>query len=320
MDLYTLVFKEDVAVDPRTYGDLLAPILGVTKPEARMAVRRGRGIFVADIAEEAARALAARLEADGAPCWCVPNDALPVLPAPRRVTHLERSDSALRYRGAGAAEPLELAWTGIGVVSVGLVARPEFKDRYPGIRFEHLPALHKIDGDREARDLLREKLILKIGDTESAPADGTRARANRGSFFEELQKKHVRQIKVYADVIAADRAAWLRIPMDEMAYVHETGGIRFGEAFGFHLLMRELEARCPEALTSLSRRCAAGASLPSLVSQTLEEFHRYTSWHVFRNHLRCALPDTSSPSPAPPDPLTGGEPSNVSPAPEPSST
>jgi len=45
MDLFSVILKEDVAVDPRTYGAILAPALGVTVHDARMAVRRGGGIL-----------------------------------------------------------------------------------------------------------------------------------------------------------------------------------------------------------------------------------------------------------------------------------
>ncbi|HZN63408.1 MAG TPA: hypothetical protein VFC90_13460, partial [Planctomycetota bacterium] len=65
MNLYSIILKEDEPVDPRTYGPLLAPALGVTVLEARMAVRRGSGIFAENLPEDEARRLAQSLQADG---------------------------------------------------------------------------------------------------------------------------------------------------------------------------------------------------------------------------------------------------------------
>ena len=47
---FTILLEEDILVDPRKYGDLVAPALGLTKVEARMAVRKGRGIFLENLA------------------------------------------------------------------------------------------------------------------------------------------------------------------------------------------------------------------------------------------------------------------------------
>src|SRR4029079_12059182 len=52
---FTILLEDDVPVDPRKYGALVAPALGLTQVEARMAVRKGRGIFLENLAEDDAR-------------------------------------------------------------------------------------------------------------------------------------------------------------------------------------------------------------------------------------------------------------------------
>jgi hypothetical protein len=319
MNLFTIILKDDVAVDPRKYGALLAPVLGVTVVEAKMAVRRGRGIFVEDVSEEHARRLAEALRADGIDSWCLPNGDLPALATPRRVTQVERTEDALRFYWAGGAAASDMAWRDLAVVSLGAVALPEFRDRYPGLRFDHMPAFHRLD-DPATRELLREKVMLRMGESESrdlAPAS-PKPKADDRSLFEELQKKRAKELRVYADLVSADGARWLRIPADEVAYLHQVGSVRLGEAYGFHQLAMELARRCPDARTDLTRRFVPGADVNELVFQTLEDFTRYTAWNAIRNRL-WQDPALSSPSPAPPGPPTDNGSSKSSPEPGPTS-
>src|SRR6185503_15585383 len=65
---FTILLDEDVRVDPRKYGDVVAPALGLTKVEARMAVRRGRGVFLENVAEDHARRIVDELEIGRASC------------------------------------------------------------------------------------------------------------------------------------------------------------------------------------------------------------------------------------------------------------
>src|SRR6185295_14397053 len=89
---FTILLEADLAVDPRKYGDLVAPSLGLTKVEARMAVRKGRGIFLENLEETDARRIAAELEKDGIQAHVRAVDELPPLPAVRKVMQLEHGD------------------------------------------------------------------------------------------------------------------------------------------------------------------------------------------------------------------------------------
>ncbi|HEY3226518.1 MAG TPA: hypothetical protein VGK61_05955 [Planctomycetota bacterium] len=319
MDLFTIVLKEDLAADPRKYGALLAPALGVTVLEAKIAVRRGRGIFLADAPGEDARRIAEALKADGIDSWCIPNDEVPSTAAPRRITDLERAEAALQYRPPGAAKLQALPWESIGTISLGAVALPSYRDRYPGLHFDHFPALHRVE-DPATRELLREKVMLRMGESElrRRAAVPVKVRADDRSLFEDLQRKHARELKVYADLVTGEGATWLRVPMDEIAYL-PGAGVRFGEAWGFHQLVMELVRRRPGARTEVSRRFEPGTDVNELVFQTTEDFNRYTSWNVIRKIL-WERDASSSPSPAPRDPRTAGGSSSASPEPEPRST
>src|SRR6185436_2966476 len=82
---FTILLEADVTVDPRKYGDLVAPALGVTKVEARMAVRKGRGIFLENLDQDAANRIAGELEKDGIKAHVRAAEDLPALPAVRKV-------------------------------------------------------------------------------------------------------------------------------------------------------------------------------------------------------------------------------------------
>lgn len=320
MDLYSVVLKEDVLVDPRVYGDLVAAPLGLTKLEARIAVKKARGIFLEDVSEEDANRVASRLRADGADCWVVANERMPVLAAPRRVQLVERSVAAMLYRWAGDLEPSEISWKQITVASFGCVALPEYRDDYAGIRFDHLPPLHAMKDDPGARDLLREKVILRMADTEVRRALQPESKAGSPEeLFQELQKKHFKKLRVVADLISDDRTRWMRVTMDDLAWAHEPGGLKFGEAYAMTYLLQELRVKCPKALTRMTQMFAPKADISLLVFPTIEEFTRYSAWHAIRNHLWTS-DVSSSPSPAPPAPPTDGGSSSSSPEPAPSST
>jgi len=318
VELYTVVLESDVPVEPRKYGDLVAPMLGVTRLEAKIAVRKGRGLLLDDIEEKDAQRVVEELARDGVRARAVRNADLPALAAPRKVTMLERGDGMLRYRPAGGDAWSELPWMQIDVVSLGAVALEGFQEQFSKIRFDYVPGLHRFKEDPGLRDLLRENLILKM---RAGPPPADRRRSD-GTIFDDLAQ-HAGKLKVYADLVDATRTLWLRVPMDEMGYARDAHSVKLGEAWGFHLLAQDLLSTCAHACTAVSLKFVARADIKDLVFLQTEEFNRYTAWHAVLHHLGmkpCANADTSSPSPEPPAPSTDAGSSSVSPPPEPPST
>jgi hypothetical protein len=315
VDLYTIVLAEDVAVDARRYGDLVAPMLGVTKIEAKMMVRKARGIFLEDLAEPDAARVMEELGRDGHKAWCVRNEELPALPPPRRVNWAQRSAGALRFRWAGDDLTVDLGWSQVGVASVAAIAQPEWRDLWNDIRFDHLPPLHALGSDPAARDLVRENVILRMSSDRARPA----APKKEGpSVFETLSTQYAGKLKVFCDIVDAGRSIWLRLPMEELGYALDEGGARFGDPWGMEYAVKDLRDRAPQAMTELALKFLSGADIKELVLLRVEEFQRYTAWHAIKKALRGAA--MSSPSPAPPAPSTDGGSSSASPGAEPSST
>ncbi len=292
-------------MDPRKYGDLLAPILRLTKVEARMAVRRGRGLFVEDVDRQDAEKIAEELGKDGIRARVVSREEVPPLPRPRKVTHVEYGDDILAYRDeTGMAA---LPWDAILVASFGAVARPECGDYFTQVPFGAVPPLHQLEGPE--REIVRENLILKM---EAVPRDEAHhTRAVPESIFEEIEQKHADRVRVRLDLVTRDLGTWLRLPLEEAGYVNVAGGVKMGGHWGFQLLAADLRRKCEPALTEIALKLLDAADIRELVFPQIEEFTRYTAWVALKRHL---WPDAASwsPSPGPPGPSTDAGSSSAS--------
>lgn len=303
---FTVILHDDVPVDPRVYGPIVAPMLKLTTLEARLAVRKGRGILLDGLKDEDARALVARLAADGVQAKAV--DDLPALPAPRKVLQLEHADEFLT-----CGDEI-LPWEAIDVVSIGVVARPEHQDLFSHVEFRMVPPIHKLEGAE--RDLVRENLLLKMS-TKPRPDVPKR---KPDAVFEEIDRKWGTKVKVCLDLLTADLGTWLRVPMDEMVYRSLAGGIRLGGAWGLQALVHTLMDRRGERFCPMALRLLDVADIKALVFPQVEEFTRYTAWCALRRIVWPTPDASSSPSPEPPASPTDAGSSTSSAAPEPPST
>jgi len=312
---FTILLEDDVLVDPRKYGDLVAPALGVTKVEARMAVRKGRGIFLENLAEEPARKIVEELEKDGVKAHARSREELPALPTLRKITALERGEELLTYQLPGSGEREAVLWEALLVAHIGVVAKLEFKELFGHVPFGMVPALHKLEGAE--RELIRENLILKM---EGKPASNrTKNEKKPESVFEEIEQKYGTKVKVTADLITADLGLWLRVPLDEIAYVYAPGGVRMGGPWGFNLLVADLREKCAGAFTEMTLKLLESTDIREHVFPQIEEYNRYAQWVALKRSLWPSAA-SSSPSPeAPASPTDAGS-SSASPAAEPPST
>jgi hypothetical protein len=312
---FTILLQEDVPVDPRKYGALVAPALGLTQVEARMAVRKGRGIFLENLAEADARALAAELEKDSIGARVVSQETVPAFPKVRLITLLERGELLLEFKAPGTGEPEAVPWDALLVVQIGIVARPEFKELFGHVPFNMIPAIHKMEGAE--RELVRENLMLKM---DAKPPDNRlKSQKRPGSIFEEIDQTWGKKVRVFADLLTADLGLWLRVPLDAIAYTVVEGGVRQGGPWGFQLLVDDLVARCGAALTERALKLLKATDIREHVFPHVEEYNRLTQWVALKRVLWPAA-DSSSPSPEPPESPTDAGSSNASPPPAPPST
>ncbi len=289
MDLFTIVLKDESSVDPRKYGALLAPALGVTVHDARMAIRRGGGIVAEDIPEEHARRIAESLEADGVGCWCVASAALPTLPAPRRVTGLEVTADGVRGALLNQPQPVDLPWDRIGVVSIGLVTLPELEE-IAGVRKKDVAAVLRVE--QEQRDFVRDRLLsvltrVDLSHEENAPAPGA-----HHYFFDQLRRNQSMQLKAFADLVSDDGPEWWRLPLEESGFAADRG------LACNYMAVPVIYERRKDAHTDRSRQLLQGGNVERLAFHTMEEFNRYTRWWTLRDRLR-AEPELAEASKTP---------------------
>jgi hypothetical protein len=312
---FTILLEDDVLVDPRKYGDVVAPALGVTKVEARMAVRKGRGIFLENLAEEHARRIADELGKDGIRARVQASADLPALPPARKVLQLDHGDELLTYVVPGTNARESVLWEAVLVAHLGVVAKPEFKELFGHVPFTMIPAIHKMDGLE--RELVRENLILKM---EGKPADNRLKNEKKSeSIFEDIEQKYGPKVKVYADLVTADLGLWLRVPLDEIAYVYMEGGVKMGGPWGFQMLVNDLSEKCAPAFTEMTLKLLGATDIREHVFPQIEEYNRYVQWVALKRVLWPSAA-SSSPSPeAPASPTDAGS-SSASPGAEPPST
>jgi hypothetical protein len=311
---YTIILEEDVQVDPRKFGPIVQPALGLPQVEARMAVRKGRGIFLENLEEDHALRIAAELERDAVRAKVVKSEEVPVLPLLRRAANVEYSEDLLKVVPADQGEQEALPWEALLVIHCGIIAKPQYKELFHQVPFHMMPPLHKLEGTE--RDVVRENLILKVT---NAPEKAVRKKGDDLSVFETVQAKHGGKVKVAVDLVTADLGTRLRISMDDIGYVRRADTVKLGEAWGFQMLMKDLREKSPAALSEMTLKLLEAADIRETVFPTIEEYNRYVAWVAIKRTLWPTV-DSSSPSPAPPEPPTDAGSSNASPAPEPPST
>jgi hypothetical protein len=274
--MYAIVLHEDVAVDPREHAALVAKHLGLTAVEAKMMIRRGRGILLDQLSETAATEIAASLAAHGVRATAVAKDRLPELPAPRKVAKIERGAETFTYRILGTDETGVVPWDAVAIVSCGLIARAQ-----GGLDagFDALPAFHRVE--ESDRILLRENLILKM---DQSPEKREVSASERGkSVFERLETS--KDARVILDLVTEDHGTWLRISMDEFGFVPSEGAVQLGSSWGLDALMKDLRSRAAAAFTDLTLRILASDDVAPLLLAQTEELNRYTTWAILRRHL-----------------------------------
>lgn len=310
---FVILLRHDRHVDPRIYGDEVAARTGLSKLEARLAVRKGRGVFLEGLSEEAARALAAQLEADGIEARAVPADSLPPLPAPRRITQIEASDDFLTLRTPSGEEDI-VPWEAFGLVHFGAVVQQmEYRQFFEAVPFEMMPALQGME--EAAQQLLKENLILKM----DAPPPDRRLKHERAaeSAFHAADTRYRGKLRLLGDLVTEDLGTRLRVAMDELAW--GTGEFKIGGPAAMAKLATRLRERRPEVFSEPALRLLDAADIREHVFPDIEEYNRTLAWCAWKG-LIWPNAATSSPSPEPPASSTDDGSSKSSPGPGPAST
>ncbi|MDP6958081.1 MAG: hypothetical protein QF645_04625 [Planctomycetota bacterium] len=321
--MFTLLLIDDRILPARKYGELIEKTLAIPAVEARLLIRKGRGIFLENIEEKAADTILHQLNADGIAAKRIAQDQIPDLPTPLRVSRIQRDDLSFEYRTMGSSDPSSIPWEGIGLVSCGLIARGNYRATHPELKLDGIPGFQKIESETD-REIVRENLILKA---QQAPARKPAVRRGRDrTVFETIEDSENDRIQVWLDLLTADFGTWLRLSMDNVSYGATKGSVQLGACWAFDAILKQLRKEAPHALTEMTLKLVSGLDITELVFSQIEDFNRYTTWEAYRKALQLepelpwAKKDIRWPLPEEAEPPTEEDSSKSSPLPEPPST
>jgi hypothetical protein len=282
---FALVFTDDHRPDLEGFAPVLADLLGLSAIDARLRIRKGRGIFLERLDEAAARRIAEVLEAHGAPAEVLPQERIARLPGrPARLFQADCRADALYYRRNVAESFRAIPWDGIRLVHAGIVATPQYRDFFQSSTFALLPALHRID-DAEARARLRLAMARKAMRREEGAAP--EALSDRSTLSPETLRDLCRnQTEGYLDLFVEDRPGFLRadrrqILLDYLGPRGETCSLKSFKRFVGDVATQAARAQ----VTPIARRLLDGEDLPRVVFDDLAEYERYLAWFCTRRGI-----------------------------------
>ena len=276
----TVMLVEDIRLDPRELSKDIADCLKIPIVEARMMMRRSRGVIMAKGSPKQARMLCQTLARRKIDTHIVPLKFLPVLPVPAKIAYFTKSDDVLFYRGADGKIEGGIAWGDILTAVAAPVGLEAYQAAVGSVRFADMN-LHSID-DSEARDLLRENMIMAVGGSQDKRDTETQRRDKERTgdlLIDTVEKKHARKVKVYLDIIPADLSIWIRANMADSTYQIEADGVRMGAAMGMRYLLNDLRERAVNARISPTLQALVEPSdLADAIISDIEEMGNYTTW------------------------------------------
>lgn len=278
---HAIILHNDVPIDVRAFAPLIAGFLGITVIEAKMRIRKGRGIFLQGLDRSVAGEISVALREGRVFNDVVEDGALSLLPPMRKLTFVSRDDSMLCYRKSAGSFTEALAWEEIAIVGAGIIPVGQYADLFASVKFEHLPSIRDID-DRESQTIVRERMIEKT----KVERFKSIVVKNADNVFDELDKKFGKKIKIFVDLVSRDFVEWLRIDMYELAYEVKQGTAKFGGSWGMKYIMEDIRAHVSkESMTQCLAQFIDGNDPNLLIFGDVEEFNRYLLWSLARRSL-----------------------------------
>lgn len=275
-----VMLVEDIRLDPRELAQDIADCLKITPVEARMMMRRSRGVIMAKGSPKQARLLCQTLARRKIDTHVVPLKFLPKLPVPQKVAYFTKSEDVLLYKGADGKIEGGIAWGDVLVAVAAPVGLEAYQAAVGSVRFADMNL--KAMDDTEARDLLRENMIMAVGGSQDKRDSETQRRSKERTgdlLIDVIEKKHARKVKVYVDLIPADLSIWIRANMADSTYQIEEGGVRMGAAMGMRYLLNDLRERAANARISPTLQALVEPSeLSDAIISDIEELGNYTTW------------------------------------------
>ncbi len=265
-----VILKKDVRLDVASIAPAFASMLDLTVQDARLLIRKVRGICVEHQEDARAQAISQAFTRIGIENEVIPQAEIPKAPIVRRVFNGTVEASGLQVICHPLRPAEQIAWESVHYVSIGVIATPKYDDLVASRGFGKMSPLwselpHRalpLSGDEEAavKRRVQKKPKLDKSDLRSLYRDHTEA---------------------YADIWTFGSPHRYRISRRDFNY--SSLGTRAGRLSleNFRVLVSELFARMPKTLfTKMSREYALGAELYEIIFDNIEEFDRYSRWFL----------------------------------------
>jgi len=279
-----VVLRKDVRLDVPSVAPPLAQVLGSTLADVRLVVRKARGIFQENLADEKAQTITGVLNKLGIEAGVVPQADLPKPPRPKWIIGGRLEADGFHAVINPLKKPDVLPWSGFHFASIGVVATKHYEEFLTSQKFRDLPPIWTID-DQEAKQELRRKLASRALRREQPKAAAVRSAVHEKP---KLDKKDLDalvrdQTRAYVELWSYAPLARWRISRHDFSYECLGPRAKKTSSDNFRLLVGDLYAKLPKVLyTKISKDYLLGAELHEIIFDNEEEFERYTRWFMLQ--------------------------------------
>jgi len=228
-----VVLKEDIKFDPRILADVFAKELSITPLEAKIMLRKSRGIIARNVDKDFADQVVEILKQSSIEAEAVASENFPLLSEPKKITYAQRQEDMLVYKNqAGVSEAI--SWQSIECVSVGLIPRTGYYDSIPET-LGFLPSFGEMD--KQDAEILKDNIIKQ-----------RHQRQIQGDIFDAIPKYN---LVAYVDIVEPPRLTPYHQPEEDVGRSPKTSEPR---------LRAEMEP--PPAAPPVLAEWQAGSTVP----------------------------------------------------------
>lgn len=140
-----VLLKKDVRLDVPSVAPFLAEALQMQVHDARLIVRKARGIFQDHLEDGRARAIAAALGKLGIETTVVPQAEIPPVPHMKRIFGGKMDAEGFDMVLNPLRKSHRLAWADVHFVAIGVIATPQYEEYLTSKAFKSLPPIHAME-------------------------------------------------------------------------------------------------------------------------------------------------------------------------------
>lgn len=265
---FSVILKEDKRIDPRILTEIFTKQFSITPVEAKMILRKTRGVIAQSVTKETADLIVQTLgnyqiEADS-----VEMEKLPVLGHPIKVTFAQKEEEMLIYKQGNADVTEAISWDSIECVSFGIIPKEGYSAGTPEA-FGIIPSLNSME--KGEAEIVKENMILKM--------ESHTATNEEKDIYEAIEK---RDLAAYIDIIDSE-LQWLRV--NRSGFIYLVSKVNMSDLWAFKYFLKDIVNHCPKAaLTDITLQLLQNRDVKNVIMLDISEFTRYTQWFFYKKN------------------------------------